>query len=86
MPQNHTPIMLALDVPDKTEAIAWIKRMKPWITQYKVGMRLFYKEGRDWLKLFEDEGLNLFLDLKLYDIPNTVAEACESLKNINPTY
>jgi orotidine-5'-phosphate decarboxylase len=79
-------IILALDVPDATTALSWARRVKQHVQIVKVGMRLFYAEGRELIHRLQDEGLDIFLDLKLYDIPNTVEEACESLLPLTPRF
>jgi orotidine-5'-phosphate decarboxylase len=77
---NHrNPIILALDVPDKEQALLWVRKLHQEIRIFKIGMQLFYQEGPDIVRRIQDEGGAVFLDLKLHDIPNTVARACESL-------
>ena len=80
------PIILALDVADKATALHWVNRLKSRVSVVKVGMRLFYAEGPDLIREIQDQGLGVFLDLKLYDIPNTVKEACESLSKLKPDF
>lgn len=72
-------MILALDVPDREQALAWVKRLSPQISIFKVGMQLFYRYGPEIVSQVQDAGGAVFLDLKLHDIPNTVAKACESL-------
>ncbi len=84
--QSASPIILALDVPDRHTALTWVKRLKPDLGIFKVGMQLFYKEGPAMVQAIREEGAQVFLDLKLHDIPNTVAHACESLLPLEPTF
>lgn len=76
---QSNPIIVALDVPSATEAVAWVRRLHSRAGLFKVGMQLFYREGPEIVRRIQDEGGQVFLDLKLHDIPNTVARACESL-------
>lgn len=74
-----SPIILALDVPSQELALHWVRQLQGQITVFKVGMQLFYQYGPEIVHRIRDEGAEVFLDLKLHDIPNTVARACESL-------
>ena len=71
-------IIVALDVPNKKEALGLVEQLRKQISFFKIGLQLFTAAGpqvvRDTLK----SGAKVFLDLKLYDIPNTVAHAIES--------
>ncbi len=79
MNTSPSPIILALDVPTQDQAFAWVHRLYPRITIFKVGMQLFYRYGPDLVTEIRNMGADIFLDLKLHDIPNTVAKACESI-------
>ncbi|HXN05993.1 MAG TPA: orotidine-5'-phosphate decarboxylase [Nitrospiria bacterium] len=68
-------IMLALDVDSGKEALAWAERMKPFLRWIKVGHQLFLAEGPAILANLQEAGFKIFLDLKFYDIPATVAKA-----------
>lgn len=70
-------IIVPLDVPDETAAIALIQQL-PQVTFWKVGLELFVSAGPDILKRLKDQGKRIFLDLKFHDIPNTMAGACRS--------
>jgi orotidine-5'-phosphate decarboxylase len=74
-------VIIALDYPGANEAEqllqAWaFSQNKPFI---KVGYQLFYAVGPEWVVKRKQEGFPVFLDLKLHDIPNTVAKGIESL-------
>lgn len=71
-------IIVPLDVPSTTEAIALIKAL-PFVHWWKVGLELFISCGPEILSLLKAEQKHIFLDLKLHDIPNTVAGACRSV-------
>lgn len=68
-------IIVALDVRDATSALALVDRIGPACTFYKVGLELFAAEGPGVVGTLTERGKRVFLDLKLHDIPNTVAGA-----------
>ena len=68
-------IIVALDVPDTASALALVDRIGPACTFYKVGLELFAAEGPGVVEALARRGKRVFLDLKLHDIPNTVAGA-----------
>ncbi len=71
-------IILALDVPGAEEARDLIRRVGARVGLYKVGLQLFTRCGPDIVKEIRDAGAGVFLDLKFFDIPNTVRHAVES--------
>ena len=83
MPAN--PICVALDTPDLDHAVALARALKPHVGWAKVGMEFFYAHGLAGYARVADTGLPIFLDLKLHDIPNTVASAMKALMRIDPT-
>lgn len=69
-------LIFALDVPDRVEAERYVKLLKGSVGCFKVGLELFIKEGPDVLKMVRDNSsAELFLDLKLHDIPATLSRA-----------
>jgi len=71
-------IIVALDVPTRKEAFHLVALLAPAISIFKVGLQLYTAEGPDLVRAILDTGAKVFLDLKLHDIPNTVARAVES--------
>ncbi|RLD16178.1 MAG: orotidine-5'-phosphate decarboxylase [Caldiserica bacterium] len=71
-------IIFALDFDDIKEAKRWIKRLKRYVNFFKIGYQLFTKYGIDSLKVVKDEGKDIFLDLKLFDIPEVCGKAVEN--------
>jgi len=69
------PIIVALDVETADEARALVQRLGPHVTFYKVGMELYAAAGVVFVRELVDQGLDVFLDLKFYDIPETVRRA-----------
>ena len=70
-------IIVPLDVPDTTAAIALVERL-PDVTFWKVGLELFVSTGSEIIHLLKQRDKKVFLDLKFHDIPNTVAGACRA--------
>lgn len=75
-------LVFALDYANKEEAFSAIEALPSDLQWVKVGMQLFYKEGPSLVMSLKDRGLKVFLDLKLHDIPHTVAAACRSLASL----
>lgn len=71
-------LIVALDVPSAVEAAAVVRRIGDAVSFYKVGLELFIADGPDTLAMLADRGKRVFLDLKLHDIPRTVARAVGS--------
>ena len=81
------PIILALDTKDLTQAKQWIKASTNQIDHFKIGLEFYLQHGSDGiLQLREISDFKLFLDLKLYDIPNTVKGAVESVAKLSPKF
>ena len=74
-PQLRDRLALALDVDDLVEARRLARELAPYFGVAKIGMELFYASGPDALAVLVEEGYRVFADLKLYDIPTTVARA-----------
>jgi orotidine-5'-phosphate decarboxylase len=72
---TKNPIIVALDVESAEDARALVARLGPHVTFYKVGMELYAAAGIDFVRELVDQGLDVFLDLKFYDIPETVRRA-----------
>src|SRR5258705_1334394 len=71
-------LAVALDLPNEHEAMKLVDRLGQTCQWYKVGMELYYAAGNSIVQQLRDRGFNVFLDLKLHDIPNTVAGAVRS--------
>ena len=72
-------LAVALDFPDENQALALVDRLDGTCQWFKVGMELYYAAGNSIIHHLRDRGFNVFLDLKLHDIPNTVAGAVRSV-------
>ena len=82
-----SPIIVALDTPDIDTARSWIESTNEVVKIYKTGLEFFLKHGAIGISQLREAGdFELFLDLKLHDIPNTVASATKSVSGINPRF
>jgi len=70
-----SPIIVALDYPDRASAEAMAARLDPTLCRVKVGKELFTRAGPDLVRALVQRGFDVFLDLKFHDIPNTTAAA-----------
>jgi orotidine-5'-phosphate decarboxylase len=87
MNRSVSPIILALDTPDLDKARMWIESTNEVIRVYKTGLEFFLKHGEGGIARLRETGdFDLFLDLKLHDIPNTVASATRAVAQINPRF
>ena len=75
-------LAVALDFPSASQALAFVDRLEGTCRWFKVGMELFYASGSSLIHTLRDRGFEVFLDLKLHDIPNTVAGAVRSVSSI----
>ena len=71
-------IIVALDFPDADSALALSRQLSPALCRLKVGKELFTAAGPALVETLVQSGFGIFLDLKFHDIPNTVAQACNS--------
>jgi orotidine-5'-phosphate decarboxylase len=72
---TNNPIIVALDVESADEARALVRQLGGRVTFFKVGMELYAAAGMTIVRELIDQGMDVFLDLKLYDIPETVKRA-----------
>ncbi|MBS0285434.1 MAG: orotidine-5'-phosphate decarboxylase [Proteobacteria bacterium] len=77
-------IFVALDTPDIDRARAVAERVRHHVGGIKLGLEFFAANGRSGVREMADLGLPIFLDLKLHDIPNTVAKAVQALRGLEP--
>ena len=74
--------ILALDVFDFKKAEKLVKDLSPYIDVFKVGPILFLQSGKEIIKMINDNGKKVFLDLKFHDIPATVQRAVQSARDL----
>ena len=75
---NDPKIIIALDYPEATPALALVDKLQPSLCRLKVGKELFTATGPILLDVLMKRGFEIFLDLKFHDIPNTTAQACKA--------
>lgn len=81
------PIAVALDAPNLFVTQQWAEAVGPYVQVVKVGLEVFLRDGHASVKSArEASGCDIFLDLKLHDIPATVNGAAESVSILNPKY
>jgi orotidine-5'-phosphate decarboxylase len=71
-------IIVALDVATSEKALELVEQLRDQISFFKIGLQLYTAEGPGMVRAVLSTGARVWLDLKLYDIPNTVARAVES--------
>lgn len=75
-------LIVALDVSSADAALSLATTLDGRCRWLKIGMELFYSEGRDLVRRLQDRGFCIFLDLKVHDIPNTAAAAVRSVASL----
>lgn len=78
------PIYVAIDTPDLNRAKALALQVRNHVGGIKLGLEFFSANGRTGVREMASIGLPIFLDLKLHDIPNTVAKAVQALRPLDP--
>ncbi len=88
MNSGLAPIAIALDTHDLDVAKQWASISSQQISTMKLGLEFFTRFGTAGVAevMKQANGAQLFLDLKLHDIPNTVAGAAQSVASLNPAY
>lgn len=85
-PELRSKLALALDVDDLVQANRLARQMAPWFGVAKVGLELFTAAGPDVIGALFDNGYDVFLDLKLHDIPTTVHKAAKVAGALGVSY
>ena len=81
------PIILAVDTSDFETAISWIKATEDSVSVYKLGLEFYLNFGAEGVaQVVKRTGAEIFLDLKLHDIPHTVAGAANAIAHLNPKF
>lgn len=75
-------IIFALDFDDLNQAVEWVQQLKQEIKFFKIGLQLFTRYGPEAVKTVREQGVDVFLDLKLHDIPNTCAMAVKAAADL----
>lgn len=72
-------LIAALDVDSKEKALDLTRILTPYVGMFKIGMELFYSCGPGIINIVREQGGEVFVDLKIHDIPNTVSRAVKKL-------
>lgn len=84
---SKPPIVLAVDTPELKTAIEWVKATDGLISVYKLGLEFFLSFGSSGVRAIQEEtDADIFLDLKLHDIPHTVSGATKAIVHLQPKY
>jgi orotidine-5'-phosphate decarboxylase len=81
---SQNPICVALDTPELAHAVDLAKQLSGHVGMMKIGMEFFYAHGARGYEAVATTGMPIFLDMKLHDIPNTVAQGLKSLMALEP--
>ncbi len=78
-------LCIALDNPNKEDNLKLAKEIKEYSKDIwlKIGFRSFIRDSKEFIFELKNMGYNIFLDLKLYDIPNTMADAAEEIAKLD---
>ena len=79
-------LIFALDVGSRSEAESLVAALRPSVGFFKVGLELFVSEGPDLVRWLVREGLDVFLDLKLYDIPATMRRSVAAASRLGSRF
>lgn len=82
MSKHDCKLILALDLPERLSALKMLKTLSGSLEWVKIGLQMYLRYGPDFVREVAGMGFGIFLDLKLHDIPNTVAGAVSSLKGL----
>jgi orotidine-5'-phosphate decarboxylase len=83
--QVRKRLILALDLDDLSEVQNLVRQLRPFVGLFKVGHQLFTRHGPSAVRMIQEEGGQVFLDLKFHDIPNTVKSALEGAVSLKVT-
>lgn len=80
---TKNPIICAVDTDDTEKAISLINSVKSSVGAFKLGLEFFCSHGPAGVEKIKETGIDIFLDLKLHDIPNTVAKSIRQVSKLN---
>ena len=90
-PTHRAPIAVAMDAPNLVVLSEWTRAVAPYVSTIKVGLEVFCRDGAQAVHTAREAaesagGVDLFLDLKLHDIPATVAGAAAAVADLDPMF
>jgi orotidine-5'-phosphate decarboxylase len=84
---NKAPIVLAVDTPELSTAVQWVRATQNNVSVFKLGLEFFLNFGSEGVKAIQGEtDSDIFLDLKLHDIPHTVRGAAKAVSHLSPKF
>lgn len=86
MDSAHHRLIIALDDMDRHQAFSLIENTRQYAQTFKIGLNLFCQNGPDFVREIKALGVDVFLDLKLHDIPVQVAKAVEVVVRLEPRF
>lgn len=82
---DRAPIAVALDAPDLDTAAQWAEMVTPYVSTLKIGLELYLRYGAQAVASVRGaRGIDVFLDLKLHDIPATIGGAARAVAKLRP--
>ena len=82
-----SPVILAVDTDSLDTAKRWIETTRDFVDVYKLGLEFFISFGQDGVRQISEKfGVDIFLDLKLHDIPKTVSGATNAVSSLRPRF
>jgi len=83
----RAPLVLAVDTPDLDTAQRWIEATQDYVSVYKLGLEFFLTFGHEGVTRIQGvTDADIFLDLKLHDIPHTVGAAASAVQSLKPRF
>lgn len=79
---NSAEICVALDVDSADQAVNLVKDLRSTVNLFKIGLQLYCEQGNPIIHKIKEYDARIFLDLKFFDIPNTVANACKAITRL----
>ena len=83
---NDKKIIVALDSNNFHDLKNIVNEIKNHVFAFKIGYEFFLNFGLDGYRFIQNKNVNIFLDLKLHDIPNTIKNSIETIANLNPYF
>jgi orotidine-5'-phosphate decarboxylase len=81
------PIVLAVDTPELKTAVEWVRATQEHVSVFKLGLEFYLSHGYEGIASIQQEtGAEIFLDLKLHDIPHTVSKAASVVASLKPRF
>ena len=80
---EREPLIIALNFTERDKALYTVDMLRPFVKRFKIGLPLFVKYGYSIIKDIQKYDTNIFLDLKLHDIPSVVSQTIENINDLD---